>query len=98
MRGGRFVGKYSLWLCNSNGCIIVLSYTPNLIKVTGGYGILIRGGRVSRFLCIEKSGEKLAVPAKTWYTLQGELVENEHSKNGSSIVANIVCALWQAQN
>ena len=28
----------------------------------------MRGGRVSRFLCIEKSGEKLTVPAKTWYT------------------------------
>ena len=28
----------------------------------------MHGGRVSRFLSIEKSSEKLAVPAKTWYT------------------------------
>ena len=37
----------------------------------------MRGGCVSSFLCIEKSVENLA-------TLQVELVENEHSKNGSS--------------
>ena len=38
-------------------------------------------GRVSRFLCIEKSGEKYLLKLGT---LQGELVENKHSKNGSS--------------
>ena len=40
----------------------------------------MRGGRVPRFLSIEKSSEKLSVPAKT----QEELVESEHSKNGSN--------------
>ena len=34
-------------------------------------------------LCIEKAAEKLVYLLKLG-TLQGELVENEHSKNGSS--------------
>ena len=31
----------------------------------------MRGGCVSRFLCIEKSGEKLAVPAKNLVHFKG---------------------------
>ena len=45
----------------------------------------MRGGRVSRFLCIEKTGESYLYLLKLG-TLQGELVENEHSKISTQMI------------